>query len=1095
MKNKFSLALTSIIVVSLVVFTAFIGFNQSKSIYKPSAKVEFKTFAGAGESEGFRGASEWLFNRLKNQVSGEIDATEAIRMQALAFQSIATSNTQRNGNPSSVAASQWTELGPDNVGGRTRAVLFDNLDPTHKHMWAGGVSGGLWESNDAAATWHRCAGYFALPEAVATVVTIAQAPNGDLYVGTGEGSFYFLSGFGAAGFTGNGIFKSTDDGVTWTSLTSTQPTNQNSAASAWIGVNKIQVDPSNSNHIYAGTNKGLKISNDAGNTWVSAVGPSVNGSSKDVQVSNNGRVIAIVSNKPWLSVDNGATFTNVSLSGSGWPSTASSRVTISIAPSDENFVYAFLAATTGALQGVYVSTNGGVNWTMVCGAGNAQFDPFGGNGQGDYDNIVSVDPSNKYRAIFGGVELHEWRMVTENPVAGQWTQIASEFPASPYNPFYVHSDKHSITWHPSQVGIFYIGCDGGIFRSNLHPTYGLTFIPMNSGYNITQCYSVAIENTVAAKNQAMAGTQDNGTHFIDGSGNTAMSSMATGGGDGGWCDFSFLNPLATFQTVYYGSLSRSNNRGSGASSFYDSRIDPATASPVGENPSFASFITPIRLWESTNDILTGDSISFTNSMAVQNKDVTNGTSATYSGTLTVPIPIASPAAVVVLNTLLFVAGADTITCNSGGVLGGDGTGNVNGTTGAYQLTFNTLPAANIVLKAFFYVQYGAGTIFTLNSNVAGKSINHTVSSIVNPDDVVKVQDVIQSHLAVGFTSNNGVYITRRPLDFSTTPLWIKVAGTNSAPDLFSGQTNCLAWSPNGDHLFVGTSSGLVFRISNLASVTDSANGDVDYGTAPNPTCQVVCTRIGNFSGRDVTSLDVNPNNLDQVIVCLGNYSNTKYVYLSTNATTATGITGTFADKTGNLDNIGGVPCFTVTFDKYVANRALVGTEHGIYETSNITAASVSWAPAMTGLDYCPVDMIRQQRWEPWQVPNAGCFYIGTHGRGMWRDDSSFQAPTSINNPSNPYFSNGNGSNSDLRVFPNPVVDNSNVTFNLDKKGTATVKIYDLTGKVVFENDYENLSLGTNTIEFETSEMLKGIYIITVLQANKRIGSGRFIKMN
>jgi len=192
MKNKFSLALTSIIVVSLVVFTAFIGFNQSKSIYKPAAKVEFKTLAEDGESEGFRGASEWLFNRLKNQVSGEIDETEAIRMQALAFQSIATSNTQRNGNPSSVAATQWTELGPDNVGGRTRAVLFDNLDPTHKHMWAGGVTGGLWESNDAAATWHRCVGYFALPDAVSTVVTIAQAPNGDLYVGTGEGNFYFL---------------------------------------------------------------------------------------------------------------------------------------------------------------------------------------------------------------------------------------------------------------------------------------------------------------------------------------------------------------------------------------------------------------------------------------------------------------------------------------------------------------------------------------------------------------------------------------------------------------------------------------------------------------------------------------------------------------------------------------------------------------------------------------------------------------------------------------------------------------------------------------------------------------------------------------
>ncbi|HET6991623.1 MAG TPA: T9SS type A sorting domain-containing protein, partial [Bacteroidia bacterium] len=345
------------------------------------------------------------------------------------------------------------------------------------------------------------------------------------------------------------------------------------------------------------------------------------------------------------------------------------------------------------------------------------------------------------------------------------------------------------------------------------------------------------------------------------------------------------------------------------------------------------------------------------------------------------------------------------------------------------------------------------------------------------------------------------------IDFTTNENWIKIAGTASQPNPFSGETSCMAWSPDGDNLYVGTSSGLLYRISNLGSVTDTLNGGVDYlgptsalVVVVNPTCQVTCTLIGNFSGRDVSMIDVNPNNPDQVIVSLGNYSNTQYVYITTIATTATTAAGTFVDRTGNLDNIGGVPVFTVTFDKYVANRILVGTEHGVYETTNInpsqSAASPTWGAAMTGLDYCPVDMIRQQRWENWQVPNSGCFYIGTHGRGMWRDDSSFMpGVTGIDTPSNPNSSSGNGINHDLKVFPNPVVDNSNVVFNLTKQGDVTVQIYDLTGKIVYAKNYENLSAGTNTVQFETEEMVKGTYIITVLQGAKRVGSGRFIKMN
>ena len=140
------------------------------------------------------------------------------------------------------------------------------------------------------------------------------------------------------------------------------------------------------------------------------------------------------------------------------------------------------------------------------------------------------------------------------------------------------------------------------------------------------------------------------------------------------------------------------------------------------------------------------------------------------------------------------------------------------------------------------------------------------------------------------------------------------------------------------------------------------------------------------------------------------------------------------------------------------------------------------------------DMIRQQRWDPWHVPNAGCFYAGTHGRGAWRDDSSWQQPTSIGEQGNNGNNNSAPSN-DIRVFPNPVIANSNVTFSLPQSGDATVEIYDLTGKLVSTQNYEQLQSGVNTVQFGTENLSKGTYIISVTQKGRKVGTGRFLKMN
>jgi len=1082
MKRNITIASTGIAAVGLAIFATFMVSNQPSSKYRATGE-KFEATSEA-EEEGSKGAAEWWFNRVKDE-NGNLPVAEMRATALRAHNAMMASQTQ-----SSVQTQNWVELGPDNVGGRTRALLMDASN--NQHFFAGGVGGGLWESTDGCNTWNRCAGYWNVPGVNLNVASIAQATNGDIYVGTGEGMYYFL-GTGAGGFVGDGIYKSTDNGATFTACPGTSLATANSSTADWAAVNKITCDPNDANRVYAATNNGLRVSTDGGNTWSVAPNIAVTANISDVDINGQGVILACVNGKPWKSSDNGVSFSNVGTAALGFYGSGSPRTEVDFAPSNPNYVYAFVAATGGALGGVYFSSDAGSTWTMVAGAGNAQFDPFG-TGQGDYDNVVEVDPFDENVAIFGGVELWKFTLNTPSPAAGQWTRMALEFPASAFNPWYVHSDKHAIVFDPAVQGRWFVGTDGGISRTTNN---GSTYQAMNAGYNVTQAYSIAIQNTDLERDEALIGCQDNGTQYIDGTGNTLMAATSINGGDGGQCEISLLSPTAVFSTVYYGSVSRSNNDGGSSADFYDQRL--VGNANIGSNPAFASFVTPIRLWESFNDPLSTDSILVSNGLHDQNKHVTDGIAATYTGVLSVPSPVATPAATIDLGSVKFYCGNDSSLSSGLGILGGDATGTVDA-QGNYTITWLQTPAANRVIRVEFTVTYGAGTVFTMNSNVSGRIFTYTLGSTLFAGDAVKIQDPIQSRLAIGYTGNNGVWVIKRPLDFSTNPFWYKIGGTASAPSAFSGTTSCMAWSPDGNHLFVGTESGSVYRFSNIAQIVDRYNGDLDSAGANIVT---TCTKI--FAGsRHITSIDCDPNDADRVVFSAGGYltaTSTPYVYLSTTATTdgvATG-NGSFVNKTGTgttgLFNQGGVPVYSVCFDKYAPGRLIIGSEHGIYETSNVNAGAPAWSysgSSEMGMVAC--DMIRQQRWDPWHVPNAGCFYAGTHGRGAWRDDSSWQQPTSIGEQGNNGNNNSAPSN-DIRVFPNPVIANSNVTFSLPQSGDATVEIYDLTGKLVSTQNYEQLQSGVNTVQFGTENLSKGTYIISVTQKGRKVGTGRFLKMN
>lgn len=137
----------------------------------------------------------------------DTDKLEALRKQ---LESEKT-NAPQNRNPGDLANNPWIERGPTNVGGRTRAVMFDPNDSTNETAFAGGVSGGLWKNTNISnptSIWTRVG----IPENLAISCITVDPNNSQLwYVGTGES---YVSG----DVNGNGLWKSTDGGATWNNI-------------------------------------------------------------------------------------------------------------------------------------------------------------------------------------------------------------------------------------------------------------------------------------------------------------------------------------------------------------------------------------------------------------------------------------------------------------------------------------------------------------------------------------------------------------------------------------------------------------------------------------------------------------------------------------------------------------------------------------------------------------------------------------------------------------------------------------------------------------------------------------------------------------
>src|SRR6185295_5635634 len=123
---------------------------------------------------------------------------------------------ESSARPSGTLAMNWSERGPNNVGGRTRAILIDKRDATGNTVIAGSVGGGLFRTTNFTSptpSWNVVNDF--LPNLAITVLYQDPTTPATMYAGTGEG---FLN---ADAIKGAGIYKSTDGGLNWAQMSST----------------------------------------------------------------------------------------------------------------------------------------------------------------------------------------------------------------------------------------------------------------------------------------------------------------------------------------------------------------------------------------------------------------------------------------------------------------------------------------------------------------------------------------------------------------------------------------------------------------------------------------------------------------------------------------------------------------------------------------------------------------------------------------------------------------------------------------------------------------------------------------------------------
>ncbi len=486
-----------------------------------------------GGEENPQARWQWEWQRLRDPNSGKIPP--GIRARELAYAAtlpVAPSSSSLYKRRSS-GETDWISRGPVNVGGRTRALAIDVTD--ENVILAGGVSGGMWRSDDGGATWIKTTDPSQLHSVTAIVQDTRPGKTNTWYYSTGELVGNSASAGSDGFFVGDGIFKSDDGGNSWTPLPATvSGTPQFDALFDIVWNLALDLSNLSQDEIYAATYNSIQRSVDGGNSWEIRLGgfSSPFSTRTDVAVSANGIVYATLSSEGndrgiWRSSD-GIFWSRIT--PPGFPSTYG-RIVIGISPVDENDVY-FLAETPGSgLNDHSLWHYQSGSWQNLSGNLPAYGPPVGNyESQHSYDMLIKLKPDAPNVIFIGGTNLYRSTdgFATRNHLAwiGGYAPVndVSRYPGQ-------HPDQHALVFLPSNPRVMFAGHDGGISKTLDNTAATVVWDTLNNGYLTSQFYTLAIDKATEGSQWVVGGMQDNGTWGVnDETGSVPWQEFLTGDG-------------------------------------------------------------------------------------------------------------------------------------------------------------------------------------------------------------------------------------------------------------------------------------------------------------------------------------------------------------------------------------------------------------------------------------------------------------------------------------------------------------------------------------------------------------------------------------
>ncbi len=344
----------------------------------------------------------------------------------------------------------------------------------------------------------------------------------------------------------------------------------------------------------------------------------------------------------------------------------------------------------------------------------------------------------------------------------------------------------------------------------------------------------------------------------------------------------------------------------------------------------------------------------------------------------------------------------------------------------------------------------------------------TTAPIVKGSSITIADPIANRYFFYGKKSTTyGIWMTKDLLKFNVHPQHFLVyADTAKKADYI----NTITVSADLNTLWAGTKLGRLIRVTGLIQAHDSATAIIT-----NPGC-VLVDSVFSFPAmlnRVITSISINPANTSQVMVTLGNYGNQDYVFFTQNGNAAK---PTFTSVQSNLPK---APVYSGLIELH-GNNAIVGTDFGVFTTTNINNGTPQWASDIQNLGDVPVTDIRQQVMHDFHIQNYGVIYLASYGRGIWLD-TTYYAPVGIEPVSGRTVNYGS-----LTLTPNPVKDILTIGYTNEISGNLTATVYDLTGRIVLVNDFGHQPKGDFTGKIETGSLPQGTYLVKVGNSTGKI---------